>query len=187
MQIIHVEMDNVKIFRAPEHFVQHDHVICQRIAAIGIEPQGADAGRNQFRRGDGIAASEQSNLMALPNQLFRQVRNYTLGPSIQARRSALIQRRNLCNSHGTLTLQSVDPCPLAHARGYGEPAICHRKPTIRHGEQAVGHGEPAIRRSEPTIACSEPAGLPSMVAPHVSKGTPLKRDVPNQHQHDQDQ
>src|SRR5881396_3433832 len=79
--------------------MQGYEVIGQRILALGIEAQGALAGRLQNCFGLRVPTGEQRNLVPLSNQFFRQIRHYSLSASIQLRWAALMQRRDLCDPH----------------------------------------------------------------------------------------
>src|SRR5271156_3334240 len=90
VQIVDMEVDHVEALRAAIDLIQHDDVVGQRIPAAGVQPQRPFARRYQLRVSHRVAAGEQSNLVSLPDQLFGQVRNYSLGSSIEKRWCAFI-------------------------------------------------------------------------------------------------
>ncbi len=63
--------------------------------------------RNKTRRGHLIPAGEEGHIVALPNELFRQVRNHPLGTSVAFGGNTFIQRSDLCNSHRILTSMQI--------------------------------------------------------------------------------
>src|ERR1700722_1280092 len=94
MKVNHVKLSCL----AKNQFHQPD-MVRQRLATIRITPESALASGNESRRGFGVAASEQGDVVAQAHQLFSQVGNDALGPAVQFRRNALIERRYLCNTH----------------------------------------------------------------------------------------
>jgi hypothetical protein len=48
MQIVGVEVQNVELVGALAHLVEHDHLVGNRIADVGIEAQGATSAGNEL-------------------------------------------------------------------------------------------------------------------------------------------
>ena len=79
VQAIDVEMQDVELFGALAHPVEHQHVVRHRIAHVGVKPQRAARATDELRRCDRIAAREQSDVMPLPDQFFSELENDALG------------------------------------------------------------------------------------------------------------
>jgi hypothetical protein len=86
----------------------------QLIDAARVQPQGAAAGRNQFRLRHRVAAGEQGYFVPLPDKFFRQIGDDPLRTTISLRRNAFVERRYLCDAHvGPRSLC----CPAESCRG----------------------------------------------------------------------
>src|SRR6478672_958513 len=113
MKLVDMEVQNVKILGAVAHAVKHQHVVGNRIVDIGIEPERRRNAADELRASDGVTAGEQGHLVPHPHQLFGQVRNDTLGSTIEPRRHALHERRDLSNFHIHSSRNSAHPrCAL---------------------------------------------------------------------------
>ena len=83
-----MKMDDVEMARLAEDQFHQPDMVRQRLAALGVAPQGALAARHQARAGYRIAAGKQRDVVALPYQLLRQVADHPLRAAIQLRRNA---------------------------------------------------------------------------------------------------
>ncbi len=95
MELIDMEMQDVEIAGLLAHAVEHQHVVGDRIADAGVEPQRLGHAGDEVGGGDRIAAREQCDLMAEVHQLFSQVGDDPLGAAIKPWRDAFHQGRNL--------------------------------------------------------------------------------------------
>jgi hypothetical protein len=69
---------------------------------VRIQAQSVPAARDEVGAGSGIAAGKERHVMALPDQLVRQVSDDAFGASLEPRRHTLNERRDLGNFHGCL-------------------------------------------------------------------------------------
>jgi hypothetical protein len=99
MKVISMEMYDIEPRRLRGDPIEHDHMVDQGIEDRRIETQGLRANRFEPRGRLGIAAGEESHVMAAANQFFREVGNHALRAAVEARRTGLMQRSNLRNSH----------------------------------------------------------------------------------------
>ena len=98
MHGIHVKVDDVKISRAPENLLQLPYVKGDRLGIARIQAQRVLAHRDVLRRGMGIAAREQRDLMALRHKLLGQVGHHSFGAAIEHRGHAFIKGCDLRDS-----------------------------------------------------------------------------------------
>jgi hypothetical protein len=103
MELIDVEVQQIEFRGAPVHPVEHPHVMGDRVAHAGIEPQRARHAGNESSGGQRILAGEQRDVMAEANQLLGQIGNNPLRTAIESWRDALHQRRDLCDFHANLS------------------------------------------------------------------------------------
>ena len=70
MKLIDMEVQNVELVGPLADAVEHQHIIGDRIAHVGVEPQRLrDAGHEGGRR-DGVAARKQGDVVAERHQFF---------------------------------------------------------------------------------------------------------------------
>ena len=86
------------------HALQHHHVQRVGIAHRAVEPQRLRPGRIEFRRGLGIAAGEQGNVVSQRHQFLGQPVHDPFGAAIQFGRNGLRQWGNLRDAHLTVSL-----------------------------------------------------------------------------------
>src|ERR1035437_2722626 len=72
VQVIVVEMNDVELRSVPKYQIHQPYMLGQRFATSRIAPEGAFARGNECCSGFGIAAGKKGNLVAQPNQFFRQ-------------------------------------------------------------------------------------------------------------------
>ena len=111
MELVDMEVQDVEVVGALAHAVQHQHVIGDRIADAGVEPQRRGHAGHQIGRRDRIAAREQRHVMAERHQFFGQVGNDPLGAAIKPWGNALHQRRDLRDFHNCLSSGPSPSCP----------------------------------------------------------------------------
>ena len=70
-----------------------------RLHTLGVEAQGARAGRHQTRLGDGIPAGKQGHLVALTDQLLGEVGDHALGAAVIWGRHTFEEQGNLSDPH----------------------------------------------------------------------------------------
>ena len=99
MELVDMEVQNVEIVGALAHAIEHQHVIGNRIADAGVEPQRLGHAGHEIGRRDRIAAREQRDLMAERHQFLGQVGDDPLGAAIKPWRNAFHQRRDLRDFH----------------------------------------------------------------------------------------
>ena len=83
MELIDMEVQDVEVVGALAHAIEHQHVIGNRIADAGVEPQRLGHAGHQIGRGDQIAARKQRHVMAERNQFFGQVGDDPLGAAVK--------------------------------------------------------------------------------------------------------
>src|SRR5688572_9279091 len=82
------------------------------------------AGGDELCTGHRVAAREQGDLVALPDELLREVRHDPLRPAIVFRRHALVQRRDLGHLHRVLTAKCrLIPRPSMFAPSVARPQV----------------------------------------------------------------
>ncbi len=99
MQKIDMKMQDVEFASAPQHPVQHQHMVRDRVPHRRVQPESAWDARHKLRPRLRIARCEERHLMALRHQLLGQIGYDPFGAAIKARRAAFRQRRDLGNSH----------------------------------------------------------------------------------------
>ena len=92
-------MQDVEILRIAADPVEHEHVVGNRVVDIGVETQRHRRATDQVGGGDRVPAGKQRHLVALPDQLIREVGYNSLGSAIKPRWHALDERTNLRNFH----------------------------------------------------------------------------------------
>ena len=90
-----MEMQDVEVVGALAHAIEHQHVIGDRIADAGVEPERLGHAGHEIGGGDRIAAREQRDIMAEGHQFFGQVGDDPLGAAVKPWRDAFHQGRNL--------------------------------------------------------------------------------------------
>src|SRR4029453_10690913 len=83
-----MEMYDIELRCLRGDAVEHDHMVDQGIEDRRIETQRLRADRFEPRGRFGIAAGEESHVMAAANQFFREVGNDALRSAVEARRTA---------------------------------------------------------------------------------------------------
>jgi ABC-type microcin C transport system duplicated ATPase subunit YejF len=99
MKLVDVEMQDVELIGKLANAIEHQHVIRNRIADVGIEPQCLRGTAHQLCGGDRIRTGKQRYVVTQPDQFICKVGYHTLGPAIELRRHALDEGRDLCNFH----------------------------------------------------------------------------------------
>jgi hypothetical protein len=99
MQVIDMKMQDVEIFLATPHLLQHHDVVRQRVSDDRVEPKGNITAPHQLGSRSRIPAGKQCNLMSLANELFRQVRNDPFSAAIESGRHTFIEWGNLSDPH----------------------------------------------------------------------------------------
>jgi hypothetical protein len=99
MQLVDMEMQNIKFFRKLAYLVEHQHIIGEWIADIAVEAQRRGRAAHELGRGDGVRARKQGHLVAEADELIGEIGNDSLGSAIKPRRHTLHQRRDLRNFH----------------------------------------------------------------------------------------
>ena len=94
-----MKVENVELIGSPAYPVEHPQVIDERVLDLAVEPQGVIATRFQHRGRLRIAAREQRHLVSVPNQLVGDVGDDPLGATVEPRRTAFVERRNLRDFH----------------------------------------------------------------------------------------
>ena len=99
MEIVDVEVNDVEAVRRREHLLHHQDVVRELVDATLVQPQRTPAGRNQAGAGHRVAAREQGDVVALPDQFPGQVGDDPLGAPVEPGRHTLKERGDLRNSH----------------------------------------------------------------------------------------
>jgi len=73
MELIDVEMQNVKLVGPSANAIEHQHVIRDRVAHVGVETQRNRYARHQTRAGNGVSARKKRHLMARSDQLIGEI------------------------------------------------------------------------------------------------------------------
>jgi hypothetical protein len=78
--VVSMEVQHVEVARPLPHFLQHQHVVRERVANLRIETQASFAACHELRRRFRVAACEQCNLVTLAYQFFGEVGNDPFSP-----------------------------------------------------------------------------------------------------------
>lgn len=141
-----VEVDDVETTRMLKNLFQQHDVMCHLVYAGGIEAQRLWAGADQSSAGDRVAAGKERHVMPLLHQLFRQIRDYTLGP-------AVIFRGTLSNSGATCAILIIlHPSMYVGERGGFGLARPRR---IDFVQASVGCVQAPDRRLDTLSACAK--------------------------------
>ena len=87
----------------PPHPFQHHHMQRVGIAHRAVEAQRLRPGRVKFRRGLGIAAGEQRDVVSQRHQFLGQPVHHPFGAAIKFGWNSLRQRSNLRDAHLTVS------------------------------------------------------------------------------------
>jgi hypothetical protein len=100
MNEIDVEVDHVEIGDPIAQRVEHREV-CGQVGfqRSGIEANRLIAHRHKLRRGSGVGARKQGDIMAELDQCVGQVRDHPLRATVKPGRDRFVQGRDLGNSH----------------------------------------------------------------------------------------
>ena len=90
-----MEMDYVKLVGAAKHLLQEQNVMRHLVHAVLVQAQGAWARGNESGLRHRVTTGEEGHLVALADQLFREVGDDPLGPPVVLWRYALVERSNL--------------------------------------------------------------------------------------------
>lgn len=82
-----------------EDLVDHQEMVHQIVPRYPAEPKCPVAHRTQSGAGERIAAGEEGDIVAEPDQLLGKVGDHPFGAAVQLGRDALDQWSNLCNFH----------------------------------------------------------------------------------------
>src|SRR5271170_2954276 len=99
LERIDVEMQDVKKVCAAPQLIEHNHVVRYVILNIRIEAYRCSRAGDETRRCRRIAASEQSDIMAQPNQLLAQMRDDAFRPPVESWRHTFHQWGYLRDFH----------------------------------------------------------------------------------------
>src|SRR5262245_3910505 len=95
VHVVRVEVQDVEALGFAEHLLELEDLRRQHVHTARVESQRARAARDEAGRRDGITAREQCDLVPLPHELFGQPVDDALRTSVQARRNAFNERRDL--------------------------------------------------------------------------------------------
>ena len=99
-KIIYVAVDHVEVAGAGEDQIELADQIDDHQVAIGrAESHRARDHRDERRGGPGIAAGEERDVVAAPDQFFGEMGHDPFGPPVELRRHRLEQGRNLSDTH----------------------------------------------------------------------------------------
>ena len=99
-EIIYVAVDHVEIAGAGEDEVELADQIHEHEVAIGrAQTHRAGDHRDERGGGPGIAAREERDVVAAPDQFFGEMGHHPFGPPVELRRHRLEQGRNLSDTH----------------------------------------------------------------------------------------
>ncbi len=90
-----MEVQDVEVVDPLADAIKHQHVVGDRIADAGVEPECLGYAGYEISCGDRIATRKQGYIMAEANQLFSQIGDDPLGAPVQSWGDAFHQRRNL--------------------------------------------------------------------------------------------
>ena len=83
MPVVDIEMDDIEVIGRLDHLVEHDDVMRERIAAIGVETKTSLRRSMEPGARRRIAGREQRDAMALPNELIGQIGNNAFGAAVE--------------------------------------------------------------------------------------------------------
>ena len=99
-KIIYVAVDHVEVAGAGEGEIEFADQIDEHKITIGrAESHRARNHRDERRGGPGIAAREEGDVVAAPDQFFGEMGHHPFGPPVELRRHRLEQGRNLSDTH----------------------------------------------------------------------------------------
>ena len=140
MQVIDVEMDDVKRFVALKYLLEKQGVIDIRIDAFAVQSQRTRRDGHELSLRDGVSAGEERDLVAHFHEFLGQVGNHTFGSAIEAGWNTFIKRCNLSDFQ-CMPLSEREKPSSGQAIRVG-PA---RRPRQRKQEQRRGGEERRLR------------------------------------------
>ncbi len=105
-EIVHVAVDQVELLGPFEYLRQLHHVRRERIGDAVVQPDRTRHRRHQRRRGAGIAAGEERDVVPAAHLFLDQVGDDALGASVESGRHALVQRSHVSDAHADANLQT---------------------------------------------------------------------------------
>ena len=131
MEIVEVEVEQIKVGGVPKDLIEEDDVMHPRVLTERIEPQGVRAGGDQTGLGHGIATGEQGHLMALTDEFLGEIGHHAFGAAIVLGWHPLIERGNLRNAHTSfLSHRSLGS---RHAARSSQPPSCRSASFLYRG------------------------------------------------------
>src|SRR5262245_30523859 len=117
MKLVDVEMQNIELVGALANLIEHQHMIWDRVTNPWCEPKRGLCAGLEFSSGEGVDARKERDLVALLDELLRQIGTDALGTSVARRRHTFDRGSNLCDSHkfafpGAESSTSASPCDL---------------------------------------------------------------------------
>src|SRR6185437_14671526 len=86
MEVIDMEVEDVEFGGPLPNPVEHQHVIGNDVLDGGVQPQRLRGAASQLGGRHGITAGKQRDLMAQPNEFFREIAYDALSTSVHSRR-----------------------------------------------------------------------------------------------------
>jgi hypothetical protein len=99
MELVDVEMDNVEFINQFSNLIQHNQVIRDYILNGCRESERCSCTSYELCRSRRVAACKQGNIMTRADELFGEIRDNPLCPSIIGGRHAFNGGSDLCDPH----------------------------------------------------------------------------------------
>ena len=106
---------NVELVDPATNFVQHDHVVRQRIEHRRIEAQRYVTAAHEPGRRRRVSAGKQRDFVSLAHKLFRQKGNDAFRAAIKPRWDAFMKRGYLSDTHWQRNLNKFKNLALGRA------------------------------------------------------------------------
>lgn len=94
-----MEMQHVEFLRVPVYLFELHDLTGQEPSGLRIKAERFVTSGNQPRIRQGVAAGKQRYIMALRYERLRQIRDDLLGPAVEPRQDALVERSDLSDLH----------------------------------------------------------------------------------------
>ncbi len=99
LELVDVEMQNIKFVGALAHAIEHQHIIGDGIRTLASSRSALGPQLTRLAAVIRIAARKQCHVVAQCHQFLSQIGDNSFGAAIKPRRNAFDQRRDLRNSH----------------------------------------------------------------------------------------
>jgi hypothetical protein len=99
-QVVNVAVDRVELVRSLEALRELDDVGAGRVTGVRVEAERPYRRGRQACARARVAAREQGDVVASPGELLREVGHHAFRSTVERRRHALVEGRDLRDPHG---------------------------------------------------------------------------------------